>query len=72
MRASFAANDLLDASPVAVPDQQHLHHLLVGAAVQRPFERADAADRRIDVGQRRGGDAAGERGRVQLVVGVKR
>ena len=39
--------------------EQHLHHLRVGAAVERALERADAADDgRVDVGERRRGHAA--------------
>ena len=53
-------------------DQQP-HHFGVGAAVQRALQRADRADgRRVDVGQRRGRDARGERRGVQLVIGVQR
>ena len=53
--------------------EQHLHHLGVGAAVQRPLERADRRDhRRVDVGERGGGHAPGEGRRVQLVIGVQR
>ena len=48
------------------------HDVRVRAAVQRALERADRADdRRIQVGQRRGGDAGRERRGVQLVVGVQ-
>ena len=52
--------------------EQHLHDVLVGAAVQRALERADGRDdRRVDVGQRRGGHARGEGRGVQLVIGVQ-
>ena len=52
--------------------EQQPHHVGVGAAVQRALQRADRADdRRVDVGERRGGDAGREGGRVQLVVGVQ-
>ena len=57
-----------------LPDlEQHLHHFGVGAAVQRSLERADAGhDRRVHVGERRGGDARGKRRRVELVIRVQR
>ena len=52
--------------------EQHLHHFGVGAAVQRPFERADPRhDRRVHVGERRGRDPRRERRRVQLVIRVQ-
>ena len=51
---------------------EHLHRLLVRAAVERAFQRsARARDRRIHVGQRRGGDARGEGRGVEFVIGVK-
>ena len=56
------------------PDlEQHLHHFGVGAAVQRPFQRADAGhDRRVHVGERRRGDARGKRRGVELVIRMQR
>src|ERR1035438_10269849 len=51
---------------------EQAHHALVGAAVQRAFERADGAGNSgVDVGQCSGDDAGGEGGGVELVVGVK-
>ena len=50
----------------------HQHDLLVGAAVERALQGADGRDdRRVQVGQRGGGHARGERGGVELVVGVQ-
>jgi hypothetical protein len=50
----------------------HLDHVLVRAAVQRTFQRADGrGDRRIDVRQRGRRHARGESGSVELVVGVQ-
>jgi hypothetical protein len=44
----------------------------IGAAVQRAFERSDAGDDGgIDIGERGGGDARGEGGGVEFVVGVQ-
>ena len=53
--------------------EQQPHDVGVGAAVQRPLQRrrSPADDGRVDVGERRGRDARGERRRVQLVVGVE-
>jgi hypothetical protein len=66
------ASSTRSGSPRADLDQQ-LHHVGVGAAVQRTLQRADRADdRRIEIGQCRRGDARGERRRVQLVIGVQR
>ena len=50
----------------------HQHDLLVGPAVQRALERADAGhDRGVHVGQGRRGDAGREGGGVELVIGVE-
>ena len=70
----LAAHEAVDAlgRGVLADLEQHLHHLGVGAAVQRPLQRADAGDdRRVDVGEGGGGDARGEGRGVQLVVGVQ-
>ena len=51
---------------------EHVHHVLVGAAVQRSFERADGRrDRRVHVRERGRGDPCGEGRRVQFVVGMQ-
>ncbi len=74
MRASLARTYCLGAlgAGVLADVEQHLHDVGVGAAVQRALQRADRRDDgRVDVGERRGGDARGERRRVQLVVGVQ-
>ena len=64
--------DLLVHAVVAADRLQQLHHLLVGAAVQRPLERADrAGDGGVHVRQGGGDHAGGEGGRVHLVVGVQ-
>ena len=71
----LAANEVVDAlaARVLAEVEQHPHHVGVGAAVQRPFERADRRDdRRIDVGQRGRGHASRKRRGVQLVIGVQR
>src|SRR5439155_1155823 len=50
----------------------HQHHLLIGAAVQRPLEGADGrGDRRVHVREGGGGDACRERRGVELVIGVQ-
>ena len=51
---------------------EHVHHRLVGAAVQRSFERADrGGDGAVGVGQGGGDDAGGEGGGVEAVLGVQ-
>ena len=51
---------------------EHRHRRLVGAAVQRPLQRADRRDDRgVHVGVRAGDDARGERRGVHLVLGVE-
>ena len=50
----------------------HEHDLLVGPAVERPFERADARHYRgMNVAEGGGGDAGGEGRGVELVIGVE-
>ena len=57
---------------VAADVHQQVHHLLVGATVQRSLERADGAgDGRVHVRKRRGDHARRERGGVHLVVGMQ-
>ena len=52
--------------------QQNFDHVLIGAAVQRAFQRADGrGDRRIDIRERGGRHARSEGGCVQLVIGVQ-
>ncbi len=52
--------------------EQHLHDVLVRASVQRPLQRADCAcDGAVYVALGGGDHAAGERRRVQAVVGVQ-
>ena len=52
--------------------RNQLHGRLVRTAVQRTAQRPDrAGDRRMHVGQRRGDDAGGERGRVEFVLGIQ-
>ena len=56
-------------SPIS---SQHVHHGLVGAAVQRALQRADGGgDRAVEVGLRRGDDARGEGRGVEAVLGVE-
>ena len=51
---------------------EDVHDRLVGAAVQRPLERADRADdRRVQVGHRARDHAGGEGRRVEGVLGVQ-
>ena len=51
---------------------QHLHCHLVGAAVERTLERADAAaNSAVHVGFGRSDGAAGESARVEIVLGVE-
>ena len=71
----LALHEVVDAvaAGVLAEIEQHLHHLGVGAAVQRALQRADGRDdRRVDVGERGGGHARREGRRVQLVIGVQR
>ncbi len=73
-RASFARTISSTFSVGRVlPDlEQQAHHVGVGAAVERPLERADRADdRRMHVGQRGRRHTRREGGRVELVVGVQ-
>src|SRR5437773_4470718 len=66
-----AADLLLDVL-VASDLGQQVHHLLVGATVQRALEGADGAgDGGVHVGQRGGDHARREGRRVHLVVGVQ-
>ena len=51
---------------------QNVHHLLVGAAVERALERADGAgNTRVHVAERRDDNAGGEGRGVELVLGVE-
>ena len=51
---------------------EHVDDAFVGAAVQRPFERADGgADRRVHVAERRGDDTGGEGRGIEPVLGVQ-
>ncbi len=51
---------------------EHFHRLLVGAAVERAFERsAGARDRGIHVGQGRSRDARGKSRGVEFVIGIE-
>ena len=69
--ARIASSTRLGRRVLADLDQQP-HDVGVGAAVQRALQRADRADDGgMEVGERGGGDARGERGRVQLVIGVQ-
>ena len=62
----------LAACAVAVDVLEHLHRHLVGAAVERALERADAAaDRAVHVGLGRGDRAAREGRRVEVVLRVE-
>ena len=74
LRCELAADErsMRSARGVLAELEQQLHHLLVGAAVERALRGADAGDDgRVDVGERRGGHAGGEGRGVQLVVGVQ-
>src|ERR1019366_5394536 len=52
--------------------QQQLDHVFVGAAVERSFEGPDGrGDGRVDIRESCGGDAGGEGGSVEFVVGVQ-
>ena len=71
MRASASRTHF---SAVAGPPAaaQHVHHLLVGAAVQPALQRADGRDdARMQVRLRRADDAGRERRGVELVLGVQ-
>ena len=51
---------------------EHMDDRLVGAAVQRAFQRANGGgDRRVDVGKRGDGDQRGEGRGVEAVVGME-
>ena len=75
MRASLVADrsSIRSADRASGPiSMQQPHHVGVRAAVQRTLQRADRADdRRMQIGERRGRDARGERRRVQLVIRVQ-
>src|SRR5579864_4182141 len=52
--------------------EEQLHDLGIRPAVERSLQGADGGhDGGVDVGQRRGGDARGERRRVELMIGVQ-
>ena len=67
----LVANVGVDA--VGVADLvEHFHDLFVGAAVEGALEGADGGDDGgVHVSQRGGGDAGGEGGSVELVIGVE-
>ncbi len=53
--------------------EQHLHHVFVGAAMQRSFEGGYAGrGGGVDVGKSRGHHAGGKSGSIELVIGMQR
>ena len=52
--------------------QEHVHHLLVRAAVQPALQRPDGADDgRVQIGLRRADDAGGKGGGIEFMLGIQ-